>query len=98
MAAEGIRVELDDRSEKIGYKIREAQMQKIPYMLILGDREMEENKVNLRSRDQGELGAVPSDDLMAQLKAEISLKALPAKQNRGQSGRRMRCCTHGSAF
>jgi threonyl-tRNA synthetase len=46
-------------------------------MLILGDREVEDNKVNLRSRDQGEMGAVPSTDLVAQLKTEISSKALP---------------------
>ncbi|MDW7670199.1 MAG: threonine--tRNA ligase [Bacillota bacterium] len=77
LAAEGIRAELDDRNEKIGYKIREAQMQKVPYMLIMGDREVEENKVNLRSRDQGELGAVLRTDLVTQLKAEISSKALP---------------------
>ena len=79
LAAEGIRVELDDRSEKVGYKIREAQVQKVPYMLIMGDREIEENKVNVRNRDQGELGAVAVDELVAQLKNEISSKMLPAE-------------------
>ena len=77
MAARGIRVELDDRNEKIGYKIREAQVQKVPYMLILGDREIEENKVNLRSRDKGELGAVSIAALTEQLLSEISTKELP---------------------
>ncbi|MEN1759594.1 threonine--tRNA ligase [Anoxynatronum sibiricum] len=73
----GIRVELDDRNEKIGYKIREAQLQKVPYMMIMGDREVEENKVNLRSRDRGELGAVDADELMASLIKEIKEKQLP---------------------
>jgi len=77
LAAEGIRVELDDRSEKVGYKIREAQVQKVPYMLIMGDREIEENNVNVRNRDQGEMGAVAIDKLLAQLKEEIGSKALP---------------------
>ena len=78
LAAEGIRVELDDRSEKVGYKIREAQVQKVPYMLIMGDREIEENKVNVRNRDQGEMGAVAIDELLSQLSEEINSKALPA--------------------
>lgn len=79
LAAEGIRVELDDRSEKVGYKIREAQVQKVPYMLVMGDREIEENKVNVRNRDQGEMGAVAIDELLAQLKEEINSKALPTE-------------------
>ncbi|SMP40793.1 threonyl-tRNA synthetase [Anoxynatronum buryatiense] len=77
LAQAGIRVELDDRNEKIGYKIREAQLQKVPYMMIMGDREVEENKVNLRSRDRGELGAVDVDELMASLIKEIQEKQLP---------------------
>ena len=79
LAAEGMRVELDDRSEKVGYKIREAQVQKVPYMLIMGDREIEENKVNVRNRDQGEMGAVAIDELLAQLKNEINSKMLPTE-------------------
>jgi len=62
--AAGIRVELDTRSEKIGYKIREAQLQKIPVMLVLGDKEVEENKVAVRSRENGDEGA---KDLSAML-------------------------------
>jgi threonyl-tRNA synthetase len=56
LAAAGLRVELDGRQEKIGYKIREAQLQKVPYMLVVGDREMAEGTVSVRSRAQGDLG------------------------------------------
>ena len=55
---EGIRVELDDRQEKIGYKIREAQLNKIPYMLILGDKEVQSNQVGVRARGEGDIGAM----------------------------------------
>ena len=54
--AKGIRVEVDDRNEKTGYKIREAQLQKIPYMLIVGEKEVESNTVSVRSRENGDLG------------------------------------------
>jgi threonyl-tRNA synthetase len=57
LAAAGLRVELDDRYEKIGYKIREAQLQKVPYMLVVGDREAAEGTVSVRSRSGGDLGA-----------------------------------------
>ena len=57
LAAAGLRVELDERQEKIGYKIREAQLQKIPYMLVAGDREAAEATVAVRSRSGGDLGA-----------------------------------------
>ena len=57
LAAAGLRVELDDRQEKIGYKIREAQLQKVPYMLVVGDREAAEGTVSVRSRSGGDLGA-----------------------------------------
>ena len=56
LAAAGLRVELDDRQEKIGYKIREAQLQKVPYMLVVGDREMADGTVSVRSRAAGDLG------------------------------------------
>jgi threonyl-tRNA synthetase len=59
VAAAGLRVELDERQEKIGYKIREAQMQKIPYMLVVGDREMSDGTVSVRSRASGDQGATP---------------------------------------
>jgi threonyl-tRNA synthetase len=57
LAAAGLRVEVDERQEKIGYKIREAQLQKIPYMLVVGDREAAEGTVSVRSRTAGDLGA-----------------------------------------
>jgi threonyl-tRNA synthetase len=72
----GFRVELDDRNEKIGYKIREAQVQKVPYMLVVGDKEMAENAVGVRNRKEGDLGAVKVDEFIAKLKEEIDSKAL----------------------
>ena len=68
---EGLRVELDDRSEKIGYKIREAQLQKIPYMLILGDKEVEAKNVGVRSRKDGDIGAMEFDEFVKKIKDEI---------------------------
>ena len=65
LAAAGLRVELDERQEKIGYKIREAQLQKIPYMLVVGDREAAEGTVAVRSRAGGDLGARPVDEFVA---------------------------------
>ena len=56
LAGAGLRVELDERQEKIGYKIREAQLQKVPYMLVIGDREMAEGTVSVRSRAAGDQG------------------------------------------
>lgn len=67
----GIRVELDDRQEKIGYKIREAQMQKIPYMLVIGDKEVEANAVGVRSRKDGDIGQMPIDEFIQKIKKEI---------------------------
>ncbi len=72
----GLRVETDLRNEKIGFKIREAQMMKIPYMLILGDQEMEGNVVAVRSRKQGDLGTMTAEDLIAKLVEEVNSKAL----------------------
>ena len=71
MRKEGIRVEVDERSEKTGYKIREAQLSKVPYMLIVGDKEVEENKVSVRDRKEGDLGAVDSKEFISKLKKEI---------------------------
>ena len=68
---EGIRVEIDERNEKIGYKIREAQLQKIPYMLVIGDKEVEANKVGVRSRKEGDQGAVSITDFINKIKTEI---------------------------
>ena len=65
-----IRVEIDEREEKIGYKIREAQLQKIPYMLIIGDKEVEANAVGVRSRKDGDIGAMPIADFIEKIKEE----------------------------
>ena len=67
----GIRVEVDDRNEKIGYKIREAQLQKIPYMLVLGDKEKEAGTVGVRSRKDGDIGAMDLDEFIAKIVEEI---------------------------
>ena len=71
----GIRVELDRRGEKIGYKIREAQSLKIPYMLIVGQKEEEDGTVAVRSRSEGDLGAQPLADFLAKVQEEIRTKA-----------------------
>ena len=66
-----LRVELDEREEKIGYKIREAQLQKIPYMLIIGDKEIEANAVGVRSRKDGDIGAMSVEDFINKIEEEI---------------------------
>ena len=72
----GMRVKLDDRNEKVGYKIREAQVQKINYMLVIGDREMENGQVAVRSRKEGDKGAVKVEEFLASALEEIRTKAL----------------------
>ena len=67
----GIRVEIDTRAEKIGYKIREAQMQKIPYMLVVGAKEQEEGLVSVRSRFAGDEGQRTLDEFIGDIKKEI---------------------------
>jgi threonyl-tRNA synthetase len=76
MKAAGLRAELDERQEKIGYKIREAQLQKVPYMLVTGDREAAENTVAVRSRSAGDLGARAVDLFIADALEEIRRKDL----------------------
>ena len=71
----GIRVSLDDRAEKVGYKIREAQLKKIPYMLIVGEKEVESGTVSVRSRKDGDLGAVSVDEFIKKALVEIETKA-----------------------
>ncbi len=71
---EGIRAELDDREEKIGYKIREAQLQKIPYMLIIGEKEVEANAVGVRARKEGDIGQMPVKEFISKIKEEIEEK------------------------
>ena len=68
---EGIRVELDSRQEKLGYKIREAQMEKVPYILVIGDKEIEANAVGVRERKQGDLGQIKVEDFITRIQEEI---------------------------
>lgn len=75
MRLKEIRVEVDDRNEKIGYKIRQSQMEKIPYMLVIGDKELETKSVAVRKRGEGDIGASKVDDFIAKVLAEIGAKA-----------------------
>jgi threonyl-tRNA synthetase len=70
----GFRAEIDERQEKIGFKIREAQLQKIPYMLVVGDREAAEGGVAVRSRSGGDLGSQPLDAFIASAREEVEKK------------------------
>ena len=67
----GMRIEVDDRDEKLGYKIREAQLQKVPYMLTVGDKEIEENMLAVRSRREGDLGKLSVDEFTNKVLEEI---------------------------
>ena len=67
----GFRIEIDDRNEKIGYKIREAQLQKVPYMLVVGDKEIENNQVGVRSRKDGDIGAMSLSDFEEKVDREV---------------------------
>ena len=71
----GIRVSCDARSEKIGYKIREAQLEKIPYMLVVGDKEVEQKTVAVRSRKNGDMGSMTAEDFLKEIQYEIATKA-----------------------
>ncbi|MDD6735908.1 MAG: threonine--tRNA ligase [Clostridiales bacterium] len=71
-----IRVEIDDRAEKIGYKIREAQLEKVPYMLVLGDKDIENGAVSVRSRKDGDIGSKSIDEFISELSEEIRTKAI----------------------
>ena len=73
---QGIRVETDSRNEKIGYKIREAQLEKVPYMLIIGDKEKEEKTVSVRMREKGDVGAMALADFAARVKKENDEKTV----------------------
>ena len=68
---EKVRVEVDDRNEKIGYKIREAQLQKVPYMLVIGEKEIEENAVSVRSRKDGDIGQMDAKEFINKIVEEI---------------------------
>jgi threonyl-tRNA synthetase len=71
MKRAGIRAELDDRNEKIGKKIRDTELQKVPYMLVIGEKEMTEKTVSIRRQGKGDTGAQSADDFIASVKAEI---------------------------
>ena len=72
----GLRVTVDARNEKIGYKIRAAQLEKIPYMLVIGEKEMNEGAVAVRSRKTGDMGAMSADDFLAFAKEQVDSKNL----------------------
>ena len=76
LTAMGLRCELDDRSEKIGYKIREAQLEKIPYMLVLGDKEAESGQVAVRSRKTGETQVMSLEEFMEKIGEEVKTRAM----------------------
>ncbi len=75
LRAAGLRAEVDERSEKIGYKIREAQKEKVPYMLLLGDQEVENGTVAVRRRGEGDIGAMAIADFLAKAKEEVETKS-----------------------
>jgi threonyl-tRNA synthetase len=84
LKAAGLRVEVDERQEKIGYKIREAQLQKIPYMLVVGDREAAENTVSVRDRTSGDLGSQSIEDFTTNAGNEIAARGKVAVTNVAQ--------------
>ena len=77
---EGIRVDSDFRNEKIGYKIREAQLEKVPYMIVIGDKEVENGTVTLRSRVSGDLGSFKIDDVVSKINKETAERIIETKQ------------------
>ena len=80
LRSKGIRTELDDRNEKIGYKIRDWETKKIPYMLVVGEKEKANNTVALRQHKKGDVGAVPVETLIENLVKEISLKTITVEE------------------
>jgi threonyl-tRNA synthetase len=76
LEAAGLRAEVDDRQEKIGFKIREAQLQKIPYMLVAGDREAADGTVAVRSRVSGDLGSQPLSSFIEQAQREVTARSV----------------------
>jgi len=71
-----IRIEIDDRSEKIGYKIREAQLEKVPYMILVGDKDIENNTVSVRDRRDGDIGSMSIEEFIAKITEEVSNKVI----------------------
>jgi len=76
LKAKGIRVEVDDSNEKIGYKIRKAQLEKVPYMLVMGAKEAEANAVAVRARKAGDIGQMPVEEFINKIQEEIETKAI----------------------
>lgn len=76
LEAKGLRVELDDRSEKIGYKIREAQLEKVPYMILMGDKDIENGTISVRSRKDGDIGSMSVDEFLKMALEEIETKTI----------------------
>ena len=72
----GLRVEVNQRSDKIGAKIRDAQMQKVPFMLVLGDREVQESKVAVRERSKGDIGAMSLEEFKEMARRLVETRAL----------------------
>ena len=81
LKAEGFRATLDEHSDKLGAKIRRAELDKVPYTLVIGQKEADANSVSVRSRARGDEGVVTADDYVAKLKAEVATRALPAKKS-----------------
>ena len=75
LAAAGVRVELDARNEKLGYQIREAQVQKVPYMLVVGAREQEDGTVSVRRRAGEDLGAMAAGSFLARARAQVASRS-----------------------
>ena len=71
LLSNGFRVEIDNRNEKIGYRIREAQLSKTPYMIVVGEKEVEENLISIRSRKNGDMGQMNVDEFIAKLRSEV---------------------------
>ena len=79
-----VRAELDDRSEKLGYKVREAQLQKVPYVLVVGEREAREGTASVRKRGGEDVGAMPLDQFLAEVTAEIRTRAVTSRIGSGR--------------
>jgi threonyl-tRNA synthetase len=88
LKAAGIRVELDDRNEKIGKKIREAELAKVPFILVVGDKEAEAGAVAVRRRGMKDLGALPFADFLALAQGEIKAKTLDEAAQKAASGKK----------
>ena len=83
LAGAGIRVELDGRPEKIGFKIREAALEKVPYVLVVGDREVQSNAVAVRERGGADLGSMKPDEFIGLVQENISAKRPTTELVRG---------------